>query len=92
MTPVGSKPWQTSSTAETLAESAQLLTHTGPTNSHPVSANSTIAKSLNEGSLPDVHLIGHTLFTQYNFPLQMLGVLLLVATVGVVTLSKKKTT
>ena len=54
-------------------------------------ADSAIAKSLNEGSLPDVHLIGHTLFTDYNFPLQMLGVLLLVATVGVVALSKKKT-
>lgn len=49
-----------------------------------------IAKSLNEGRLPDVHLIGHTLFTEYNFPLQILGVLLLVATVGVVILSKKQ--
>ena len=53
---------------------------------------SAISKSLNEGSLPDVHLIGNTLFTNYNFPLQMLGVLLLVATIGVVTLSKKKST
>lgn len=48
-----------------------------------------IAKSLAEGRLPDVHLIGHTLFTEYNFPLQILGVLLLVATIGVVVLSKK---
>lgn len=54
--------------------------------------DSAIAKSLNESSLPDVHLIGHTLFTDYNFPLQMLGILLLVATVGVVALSKKKST
>jgi NADH-quinone oxidoreductase subunit J len=37
-----------------------------------------------------VHLIGHTLFTQYNLPFQIVGVLLLVATVGVVTLSKKQ--
>jgi NADH-quinone oxidoreductase subunit J len=50
-----------------------------------------IATALNEGKLPDVHLIGHTLFTEYNLPLQILGVLLLVATVGVVVLSKKST-
>jgi len=50
-----------------------------------------IVRSLNQGRLPDVHLIGHTLFTEYNFPLQILGVLLLVATVGVVVLSKKHT-
>ena len=49
-----------------------------------------IALALNNGKLPDVHLIGHTLFTQYNLPLQILGVLLLVATVGVVVLSKKQ--
>jgi NADH-quinone oxidoreductase subunit J len=48
-----------------------------------------IATSLAEGSLPDVHLIGHTLFTDYNLPFQILGVLLLVATIGVVTLSNK---
>ena len=52
--------------------------------------DSAIAKSLEAGSLPDVHLIGHTLFTQYNLPLQILGILLLVATVGVVVLSKKQ--
>lgn len=43
-----------------------------------------------DGRLPDVHLIGKTLFTEYNLPLQMLGVLLLVATVGVVVLSKRE--
>jgi NADH-quinone oxidoreductase subunit J len=53
-------------------------------------ATSKIATTLNQGKLPDVHLIGHTLFTQYNLPLQMLGVLLLVATIGVVVLSKKQ--
>ena len=42
------------------------------------------------GKLPDVHLIGHTLFTDYNLPLQILGVLLLVATVGVVVLSHRQ--
>jgi NADH-quinone oxidoreductase subunit J len=48
-----------------------------------------IAASLNDGRLPDVQLIGHTLFTGYNLPFQILGVLLLVATIGVVALSKK---
>jgi NADH-quinone oxidoreductase subunit J len=48
-----------------------------------------IAASLKDGRLPDVHLIGHTLFTQYNLPFQIIGVLLLVATIGVVALSKK---
>lgn len=51
---------------------------------------SKIATALNDGRLPDTHLIGHTLFTGYNLPLQILGVLLLVATVGVVALSKKQ--
>jgi len=54
-------------------------------------ADGKIAGALNNGKLPDVHLIGHTLFTEYNLPLQILGVLLLVATVGVVVLSKKST-
>ena len=52
---------------------------------------SKISEALNKGNLPDVHLIGHTLFTQYNLPLQILGVLLLVSTVGVVVLSKRQT-
>ena len=49
-----------------------------------------ISKNLSASNLPDVHLIGHSLFTQYNLPLQILGALLLVATVGVVVLSKKQ--
>ena len=48
-----------------------------------------IRQNLENESLPDVHLVGNALFTRYNFPLQVVGVLLLVATVGVVTLSKK---
>ncbi len=57
---------------------------------HSITETSKIAVTLNQGKLPDVHLIGHTLFTQYNLPLQILGVLLLVATVGVVVLSKRQ--
>ncbi len=53
-------------------------------------ASSKIATNLLIGKLPDVHLIGHTLFTQYNLPFQILGVLLLVATIGVVVLSKRQ--
>ena len=54
-----------------------------------IAATGKIATALNAGSLPDVHLIGRALFTDYNLPLQIIGVLLLVATVGAVTLSKK---
>ncbi|MEI7929166.1 MAG: NADH-quinone oxidoreductase subunit J [Verrucomicrobiales bacterium] len=51
-----------------------------------------IANTLSvDQKLPDVHIIGQTLFTEYNLPLQILGVLLLVATVGVVVLSKRQT-
>jgi NADH-quinone oxidoreductase subunit J len=53
-------------------------------------ADGSIATALSDARLPDVHLIGHTLFTQYNLPLQIVGVLLLVATVGVVVLSKRQ--
>ncbi|MDF1753834.1 MAG: NADH-quinone oxidoreductase subunit J [Verrucomicrobiales bacterium] len=38
----------------------------------------------------DVHHIGRLLFSKYWFPIQMVGVLLLVATVGVVVLSRKQ--
>lgn len=53
-------------------------------------AEGKIAANLHDGRLPDVHLIGNTLFTQYNLPFQILGVLLLVATIGVVVLSKSR--
>ena len=66
-----------------------LLASTTLVASGEISATGKIATALNAGSLPDVHLIGHELFTRYNLPLQILGVLLLVATVGAVTLSKK---
>ncbi len=41
-------------------------------------------------SLPDTHLIGESIFTRFNLHLQVVGVLLLVATLGVVVLSKRK--
>lgn len=63
-----------------------------------------IQANLESGQLPDVHLIGRTVFagradldpddpymgrSSHNLPLQVMGVLLLVATIGVVVLSKK---
>jgi NADH-quinone oxidoreductase subunit J len=50
---------------------------------------SIIVKRMEEQRLPDVHLIGRKLYTDYNFPLQVIAVLLLSATIGCVTLSKK---
>lgn len=52
-----------------------------------------IARKLEGGQhLPDVNLVGDVLLTGYNLPLQIVGVLLLVATIGVVVLSKRQTT
>jgi NADH-quinone oxidoreductase subunit J len=51
-----------------------------------------ISTKLAGGHLPDVNLIGDVLFKGYNLPLQIVGVLLLVATIGVVVLSKRQTT
>jgi len=38
----------------------------------------------------DVHALGHVIFTEFNFPLQIIGVLLVAATIGVVVLCKKE--
>lgn len=54
-----------------------------------IPADGKISTALQSGHLPDVHFIGHSLFTNYNFPLQILGVILLVATIGVVALTKR---
>lgn len=61
-------------------------------NALPLDQQSAIYKSLTHEKspkLPDTNLIGHTIFKRYNFPLQVVGVLLLVATIGVVVLSKR---
>lgn len=69
----------------------------------PAQQQSEIYKNLSNGELPDVNLVGLTMFGHsgdnatiptpgYNFPLQMVAVLLLVATVGVVALSLRKKT
>ncbi len=50
----------------------------------------TITNDLETGTLPDAKLIGFTLFDQYGFHLQVVGLLLLVGTIGVVVLSKRE--
>ena len=58
----------------------------------PRAKQSAIYKSLTHEKspkLPDTNLIGHTIFKSYNYPLQVVGALLLVATIGVVILSKR---
>jgi NADH-quinone oxidoreductase subunit J len=50
----------------------------------------TINADLQSETLPDAKLVGETLFTRYNLHLQMVGVILLVATVGVVVLSRRE--
>jgi NADH-quinone oxidoreductase subunit J len=58
----------------------------------PREKQSAIYKSLTHEKspkLPDTNLIGNTIFKSYNYPLQVVGVLLLVATIGVVILSKR---
>ncbi|MDF1713333.1 MAG: NADH-quinone oxidoreductase subunit J [Akkermansiaceae bacterium] len=58
----------------------------------PREEQSAIYKSLTHEKspkLPDTNLIGHTIFKSYNYPLQVMGALLLVATIGVVILSKR---
>jgi NADH-quinone oxidoreductase subunit J len=46
--------------------------------------------SLAPAKTDDVHNIGLLLFTNFNLPFQVIGVLVLVATIGVVVLSKRE--
>jgi NADH-quinone oxidoreductase subunit J len=45
---------------------------------------------LNTENLNDAYHVGMTLFTTHNLPFQVVGVLILVATIGVVILSKRE--
>ena len=49
-----------------------------------------LAPLANAAAEKDVHQIGKAIFTHYNFHLQLLGVLLLIATIGVVVLSRRQ--
>jgi NADH-quinone oxidoreductase subunit J len=44
---------------------------------------------LARSSIDDVHNVGALLFQNYNLPFQIIGVLVLVATIGVIVLSKR---
>lgn len=50
----------------------------------------TIKKDLQEQTLPDAKLVGVALFQRYYFQIQLVGVLLLVSTIGVVIMSKRE--
>ena len=45
---------------------------------------------LSVSKIDDVHNIGFLLFDKYNLPFQIIGVLVLVATIGVIVLSKRE--
>ena len=46
--------------------------------------------ALAQERVDDVHNVGMTLFSTHNLPFQVIGVLILVATIGVVVLSKRE--
>lgn len=71
-------------TADTPLALAEAATKIGK------AALPTITNDLKTGTLPDAKLIGFTLFDQYGFHLQVIGLLLLVGTIGVVVLSKRE--
>lgn len=80
-------------TNDSMRKSAILFSQSDEDNiTFPREKQSAIYKSLTHEKspkLPDTNLIGHTIFKSYNYPLQVVGVLLLVATIGVVILSKR---
>ncbi|MCH1497998.1 MAG: NADH-quinone oxidoreductase subunit J [Akkermansiaceae bacterium] len=80
-------------TNESMRKSAIQFSQADENNiTFPREEQSAIYKSLTHEKspkLPDTNLIGHTIFKSYNYPLQVVGVLLLVATIGVVILSKR---
>ena len=58
----------------------------------PFPALPTLVLSGVEGSKSDdVHRIGLLLFSNYNLPFQIIGIVILVATIGVVMLSRRET-
>jgi|SRR5262249_35752185 len=66
-----------------LGQILSVISHFGPAH-QPFSA-------LPRPTSDDVQNIGATLFRSYNLPFQIVGVLVLVATIGVVLLSKRET-
>jgi NADH-quinone oxidoreductase subunit J len=60
-----------------------------PENSRIAAELAPPAESTRQARLPDIRLIAEELFTEHNRDLQILGTILLVATVGTVVLSRK---
>lgn len=53
-------------------------------------SESIITSKLNQGILPDAHLIGKALSLDYAFALQLIGIILLMATIGVIVIGQNK--
>jgi NADH-quinone oxidoreductase subunit J len=71
-----------------LAFAAQLM---GVLGRHPRGAAPFPPLKLGPGEqLNDLQNIGHTLFSSHNLPFQVVGVLILVATIGVIVISKRE--
>ena len=71
-----------------LGFAAQLL---GVLGSHPRGDQPFPALKLAEGeTLSDLQKVGETLFSQHTLPFQVIGVLILVATIGVIVISKRE--
>jgi len=49
-----------------------------------------VLSPLTPSTLDDVHQIGTLLFSNYNLPFQIVGIIILVATIGVVILSRRE--
>ncbi len=49
-----------------------------------------VKQDLANETLPDAKLVGETVYHKYPMQLQLMGLLLLVGTIGVVTLSKRQ--
>jgi NADH-quinone oxidoreductase subunit J len=85
MTVVGHTKLADQTTAKSALQLTEAASKAGAAAKLP-----TIANDLKAGTLPDAKLIGFTLFNQYGFHIQVVGLLLLVGTVGVVVLSKRE--
>jgi NADH-quinone oxidoreductase subunit J len=71
-----------------LGFAAQLI---GVLGSHPRGDQPFPVLKLAEGeTLSDLHKVGETLFSQHTLPFQVIGVLILVATIGVIVISKRE--
>ena len=70
--------------AQTLESASLHLTQAAAKSDLP-----TITNDLKAGTLPDAKLMGEVLFDKYPFHLQIVALLLLAGTVGVVVLSKR---